>query len=314
MSKRSSMRYTKKTFWQLIFENKILLLMLLPAVLHTIVFSYLPMGGIVLAFKNFRYADGIFGSPWIGLTNFKFLAISGKLWPVTRNTLLYNLAFIIVGMFFQIMFAIILSEVSGKNFKKIAQSSMFFPHFISWVVVAAIAYNIFNYEKGVLNNILVAMGSERINIYSNPDPWPALLIFLKTWKGLGYGSVVYLAVITGLDPQMFEAAEIDGASIWQKIFKITIPSLIPTIMIMLLLSLGGIFRGDFGLFYQLVKSNQKLLPKTDIIDTFVFRALMSTSDMGMAAATGFYQSVVCFITILVFNYIIKKIQPDYALY
>jgi len=314
MLKRSASKYTSKSIGKLLYENRILLLMLLPAVLYTIVFSYLPMGGIVLAFKNFRYADGIFGSPWVGLTNFKFLVISGKLWPVTRNTILYNLAFIIVGMFFQILFAIVLSEVRGKKFKKIAQSSMFFPHFISWVVVAAIVYNIFNYEKGVLNNILVSLGSARVNIYNNPDPWPALLIFLKTWKGLGYGSVVYLAVITGIDQEMYEAADIDGANIWQKIFRITIPSLVPTIMIMLLLSLGQIFRGDFGLFYQLVKSNQKLLPSTDIIDTFVFRALMSTADIGMASATGLYQSVVCFITILIFNAIIKKIQPDYALY
>lgn len=314
MARRSLSPYSKKSFLQLVYENKVLLLMLLPAVIFTIVFSYLPMGGLVLAFKNFRYADGIFGSPWIGLTNFKFLILSGKLWPITRNTILYNIAFIITGMFFQIAFAIILSEVSGKYFKKIAQSSMFFPHFISWVVVAAIVYNVFNFEKGVLNNILAEMGKSRMNIYNNPEPWPFILIFLKTWKGIGYGSVVYLAVITSLDPQMYEAAEIDGANVWQKIFRITIPSLIPTIMIMLLLALGGIFRGDFGLFYQLVKGNQKLLPTTDIIDTYVFRALMSTADIGMAAATGFYQSVVCFATVLIFNYIIKKIQPDYALY
>jgi putative aldouronate transport system permease protein len=314
MARRSLSPYSKKSFLQLVYENKVLLLMLLPAVIFTIVFSYLPMGGLVLAFKNFRYADGIFGSPWIGLTNFKFLILSGKLWPITRNTILYNIAFIITGMFFQIAFAIILSEVSGKYFKKIAQSSMFFPHFISWVVVAAIVYNVFNFEKGVLNNILAEMGKSRMNIYNNPEPWPFILIFLKTWKGIGYGSVVYLAVITSLDPQMYEAAEIDGANVWQKIFRITIPSLIPTIMIMLLLALGGIFRGDFGLFYQLVKTNQKLLPTTDIIDTYVFRALMSTADIGMAAATGFYQSVVCFATVLIFNYIIKKIQPDYALY
>jgi putative aldouronate transport system permease protein len=313
-SKRLKESYSSKSFSQLISENKVLLLMLLPAVIFTIVFSYLPMGGLVLAFKNFRYADGIFGSPWVGMTNFKFLILSGKLWPITRNTLLYNFAFIVIGMVLQIAFAIILSEVSGKRFKKFAQSSMFLPHFISWVVVAAIAYNIFNYEKGVLNNLLVSLGRERINIYNNPKPWPYILIFLKTWKGLGYGSVVYLAVITGLDQEMYEAADIDGANVWQKIFRITIPSLIPTIMIMLLLALGQIFRGDFGLFYQLVKANPILLPTTDIIDTYVFRALMSTSDIGMAAAAGFYQSVVCFITIVVFNYMIKKIQPDYALY
>lgn len=288
--------------------------MLLPAVIYTIIFSYFPMGGIVLAFKNFRYADGIFGSPWVGLTNFKFLLLSGKLWPITRNTLLYNFVFIVVGMFFQIGFAIIISEVSGKRFKKFAQSSMFLPYFISWVVVAAIAYNVLNFEKGVLNNLLTGMGLDRVNIYNNPKPWPVILTFLKTWKGLGYGTVIYLAVITGIDQEMYEAADIDGANIWQRIFRITLPSLTPTIMIMLLLAFGQIFRGDFGLFYQLVKNNQILLPATDIIDTYVFRALMSSSDIGMASAAGLYQSVVCFVTIVVFNYIVKKVQPDYALY
>ena len=305
---------SKKTVFRIMMEKKILLLMLVPAVVYTIIFAYLPMGGIVLAFKNFRYADGIFGSPWVGLSNFKFLILSGKLWPITRNTLLYNFAFIIIGMIFQIGFAIILSEISGKHFKKFAQSSMFLPHFISWVVVAAIVYNVFNYEKGVFNNILADMGYERLNIYNSAKPWPYILTFLKTWKGLGYGTVVYLAVITGIDQEMYEAADIDGANVWHKISKITLPSLIPTIMIMLLLAFGQIFRGDFGLFYQIVKTNQKLLPATDIIDTYVFRALMSSSDIGMAAAAGLYQSVVCFITIVAFNYIVKKVQPEYVLF
>lgn len=308
------MLYGKKTFFQTIWDKKVLLLMLLPAFAFTIIFAYIPMSGIVLAFKNYRYADGIWGSPWIGLTNFKFLLLSGKLWPITRNTLLYNLAFIIVGMVFQIGFAVILSEISGKVFKKFAQSAMFLPHFISWVVVAAIAYNIFNYEKGVMNNIFASLGANRVNVYNNPKLWPYILVFLKTWKGIGYGSVVYLASISGLNQEMFEAAEIDGANIWQRIFKIILPSLTPTIMIMLLLALGGIFRGDFGLFYQLVKTNQILLPSTDIIDTFVFRALMSSSDVGMASAAGLFQSVVCFLTIVFFNYCVKKAEPDYALY
>jgi len=307
------MGHKSKPFFRIIRENKVLLLMLLPAVVYIIVFAYIPMGGLVLAFKNYRYADGIWGSPWVGLTNFRFLLISGKLWPITRNTILYNLAFIIVGMIFQIGFAIILSEISGKYFKKITQSSMFLPHFISWVVVAAIMYNIFN-QRGVVNNILTSLGYDRINIYNEPGVWPYLLVAVKTWKGVGYGSVVYLAAITAIDQQLYEAADIDGANIWQKIVHITIPSLIPTIMIMLLLALGGIFRGDFGLFYQLIGNNAKLLPITDIIDTFVFRALMSSSDIGMSAAAGFFQSVVCFATISIANYLVKRVQPDYALY
>jgi len=308
------MEYKSKSFFRILRENKILLLMLLPATIYTIIFSYIPMGGLVLAFKNYRYADGMFGSPWVGLENFKFLLLSRKLWPITRNTILYNLAFIVIGMIFQIGFAIILSEIKGKRFKKIAQSSMFLPHFISWVVVAAIAYNLFNFERGVLNNVVTSLNLDPINIYNNPRVWPFLLVAIKTWKGLGYGSVVYLAAITGIDQEIYEAADIDGANIWQKIKCITIPSLIPTVMIMLLLALGGIFRGDFGLFYQLIGNNSRLLPTTDIIDTFVFRALMSTSDMGMASAAGLYQSIVCFLTILFSNYLVKKVEPDYALY
>lgn len=308
------MHRKSKSFFRTLRENKILLLMLVPATAYTIIFSYIPMAGLVLAFKNYRYADGIFGSPWVGLENFRFLKLSGKLWPITRNTILYNLAFIIIGMIFQIGFAIILSEIRGKHFKRFAQSSMFLPHFISWVVVAAIAYNLFNFERGVVNNFLRSFNIDPINVYNNPDIWPFLLIFFKTWKGLGYGSVVYLAAITGIDQQMYEAADIDGANIWQKIFRITIPSIMPTVMIMLLLALGGIFRGDFGLFYQLIGNNNILLPKTDIIDTFVFRSLLSTSDMGMASAAGLYQSIVCFVTILFANYCVKKVDPDYALY
>lgn len=308
------MQYKSKSFFRILRENKILLLMLLPATIFTIIFSYIPMGGLVLAFKNYRYADGIFGSPWVGFQNFRFLILSGKLWPITRNTILYNLAFIVVGMVFQVGFAIILSEIKGRRFKSFAQSSMFLPHFISWVVVAAIAYNIFSFERGVLNNFVRSLNLDPINVYNNPDIWPFLLIFFKTWKGLGYGSVVYLAAITGIDQEMYEAADIDGANIWQKINHITIPSIIPTIMIMLLLALGGIFRGDFGLFYQLIGNNNILLPKTDIIDTFVFRSLMSSSDMGMASASGMYQSIVCFLTILFANHCVKKVDPDYALY
>lgn len=313
VKEESKMRYRSKSFFRLVSENKVLLMMLLPSVIYIVIFAYIPMSGLVLAFKNYRYTDGIWGSPWVGLTNFKFLFISGKLWPITRNTILYNLAFIASGMIFQISFAIILSELEGKYFKKIAQSSMFLPHFISWVVVAAIMYNIFN-QSGVLNNILISLDYSKVNIYNNPKVWPYLLVAIKTWKELGYGSVVYLAAITNINQEMYESADIDGANIWQKIVHITLPCLTPTIMIMLLLALGGIFRGDFGLFYQLIGNNAKLLPVTDIIDTFVFRALLSSSDIGMSAAAGFYQSIVCFITITIANYLVKKVDPDYALY
>ncbi len=303
-----------KSFWKHVKDYRILLLMLLPGIAYIILFAYVPMGGIVLAFKNFRYADGIFGSPWTGFENFKFLLLTGNLWNLTRNTLLYNLAFIATGLFSQVLLAIILSEVRGRLFKRVAQSSIFLPHFISWVVVAAIMYNIFNFEKGVFNNLVRQFDGTPVNLYTNPSYWPIVMVFIRIWKTVGYGSVIFLAAIAGIDQEMYEAADIDGASIWQKIVRITLPSLIPTIIIVMLLNLGQVFRGDFGQFYQLIGNNALLLPTTDIIDTYVFRALMSSSDIGMGAAAGLYQSVLCFISILIANTAVKKIQPDYSLF
>ncbi|MCD7813861.1 MAG: ABC transporter permease subunit [Lachnospiraceae bacterium] len=291
-----------------------LLLMLAPALIYVIIFSYVPMTGLVLAFEKYQYAGGIYGSPWVGLSNFKALLIAGKLGQVTRNTLLYNIAFIFIGVIFEMGSAILLNELISKKFKKIAQSLMFLPYFISWVVVGAIMYNIFNYEKGVFNHILNLLGMASFDLYNTPAAWPPLLIFLKLWKQTGYGSVVYLAAITGLDQGMFEAASIDGANAWQKIRYLTIPSLIPTMMTLVLLAIGNIFRGDFGLFYQTVKSSALLQPVTDVIDTYVFRLLITNGDIGVSAAAGLYQSILCFVTIMICNHLVKKANPDYALY
>lgn len=306
--------YKKVPFFKQLRRNWMLLAMLAPAVIYVLVFSYAPMTGIVLAFKKYQYAGGIYFSPWNGLDNFKALLVAGKLGMVTRNTLLYNIAFIALGVVFEMGSAILLNEIGGKWFKKIAQSFMFLPYFISWVVVSAVMFNVFNYEKGVVNHILNLIGLESFDLYNTPNAWPIVLIFLKVWKQTGYGSVVYLAAITGLDQEMFEAASIDGASAWQKIRYITIPSLMPTMVIMVLLAIGNIFRGDFGLFYQTVKSSALLQPVTDVIDTYVFRLLITNSDIGVSAAAGLYQSVLCFITITVCNKLVKKIDPDYSLY
>jgi putative aldouronate transport system permease protein len=295
-------------------KHWMLLAMLAPAILYVIIFSYIPMTGIVLAFKNYQYTGGVYGSPWVGLDNFKALLVSGKLGMVTRNTLLYNIAFLILGVIFEMGSAILLNELFGKRFKKIAQSFMFLPYFISWVVAGAIMYNIFNYERGVFNHLLNMLGMASFDLYNTPKAWIIVLIFLKIWKQTGYGSVVYLAAITGLDQEMFEASSIDGANAWQKIRYITIPSLIPTMMILVLLAIGNIFRGDFGLFYQTVKSSALLQPVTDVIDTYVFRLLINNSDIGVSAAAGLYQSVLCFATIMICNNIVKKINPDYTLY
>ena len=288
--------------------------MLLPAVIYVLIFSYIPMTGIVLAFKKYNYAGGIYGSPWNGLANFKALAISGKLGLVTRNTLLYNIAFITLGVVFEMGSAILLNELRNKYFKKMSQSLMFLPYFISWVVAGAIMYNIFNYERGVFNHVLNLFGAAHFDLYNSPKSWPYILVFLKLWKQTGYGSVVYLAAITGLDQEMFEAASIDGANAWQKIRYLTIPSLRATMMTLVLLAIGNIFRGDFGLFYQTVKSNAILEPMTDVIDTYVFRLLIDTGNIGVSAAAGLFQSVLCFVTITVCNKLVKMVNPDYALY
>lgn len=314
MDKKKMLKQAKTPFLKTVRKHWVLLLMLLPAVLYVVVFSYIPMTGVVLAFKKYNYNGGIYFSPWNGLNNFKALAISGKLGMVTRNTLLYNLAFIFLGVILEMGSAILLNEMRCKIFKKSAQSLMFLPYFISWVVAGAIVYNVFSYERGVANSVLAALGSEPFDLYNTPGAWPFLLIFLKIWKQTGYGSVVYLAAITSMDQEMFEAASLDGASAWQKIRYLTIPSLVPTMMTLVLLAIGNIFRGDFGLFYQTVKSSALLQPVTDVIDTYVFRLLINTGDVGVSAAAGFYQSVLCFITIMCANGLVKKFNPDYALY
>lgn len=312
--KAGSTQPRKKTIYRQFLDYRPLLLMLLIPFAYIIVFSYIPMSGIVLAFKDYKYADGIWGSPWVGLDNFSFFFISGAAGRVIRNTFLYNLAFILVGMVTEVGFAIILNEVIGRFFKKITQSMMLLPYFISWVVVASIVYNILSYEYGLLNNILKFFGAEPVNLYAMPTVWPFILLFFRIWKSTGYGSIIYLANITSIDPQIYEAADIDGASVWQKITKVTLPHLRPTIVIMILLALGGMFRGDFGMFYQIIGNNGILLPYTDIIDTFIFRSLISSSDVGMSAASGLFQSILCFVTVMLANFVVKKIDPEYSLF
>ncbi len=314
MKAKQKKNIPKRSFIKDVKKNRTLLLMLLVPVSMTILFCYIPMPGVIIAFKKYNYMDGIFGSPWVGLENFQYLLISKKLWQLTRNTLLYNIVFIFFGTVTEVAFAIILNEMMHLKFKKIAQSFMFLPHFISWVVVATIMLNIFG-DHGVLNQIMNSLGLENYNIYAyeNAKSWPIVMVALKIWKSTGYGSVVYLAAIVGINPEINEAAKIDGANIWQRIWNITIPCLKPTIIIMTLLAVGGIFRGDFGMFYQLVKG-QHLLETSDVLDTYIYRVMMSSSNMGWSAAAGLYQSVLCFITINTVNFIVKKVDPDYSLY
>lgn len=301
-------------FWSDVLKYRTLLLMLLPGVLFFILFAYIPMAGIVLAFKQFNYAGGVFGSPWNGLDNFRFFFESGDAWRVTRNTALYNIAFIIVNNVLQIAAAILLFEAARPWFRKIFQTMLFLPYFISWVVVGAIAYNLFNYDYGTLNVVLKALGMQPLDVYNTASYWPLLLVLISAWKALGYGSVMYLAAITGMDREMYEAAEIDGANIFQRMLHITIPNLYPTVIILVLLAVGNIFRGDFGMFYNMVGNNGILFSSTDVIDTYVFRSLTTNNDIGMSSAAGFYQSILGFVTILLANYAVRRYDKDRALF
>jgi putative aldouronate transport system permease protein len=304
----------KKTLPEQIWENKIMWLMLLPGITFIIIFAYIPMGGIIIAFKDYKNQLGVWGSPWVGFNNFRYLFISGKLWQLLRNTLGYNVVFIITGMICEVAFAIIISELPFRSLKKLFQSFTFLPFFISWVVVAAIMMNIFGYETGVLNSILNSLGMERVNIYGSPAKFPIVLVLLRLWKTVGYGCIIYLASITGMDQEILEAAEIDGANIWQRIWHITLAWIRPTMVILLLLAIGSVFRGDFGMFYQITGRSQQLLEVSDILDTYVYRSLMNSPNIGMSAAAGLFQSILCFVSILLANYMVKKIEPDYTLF
>lgn len=303
-----------QSFGREVKKNRALFLMILPAVLITIIFSYLPMSGLVLAFKDYRYNKGVFGSDWNGLENFRFLFASGTGWLITKNTILYNLLNLVTSQGLAILIAIVISEIKVIPYKKITQSVIFFPYFISWVIVGTFVYNIFNYETGLMNSLITSFGGEKINVYAMPWVWPIIICVFNAWKWCGYNSVVYIAAITGVDSECYEAAEIDGANIFQRVRYITLPSIRPTIITMLLLNVGRILRGDFQMFYQIVGNNGQLYNATDVIDTYVFRSLTTSANLGMTAAATFYQSILCFIIIMVVNGIVKKVDADYALF
>lgn len=304
----------KHSFFYYLYQYRVLLLMLLPSVLLVFVFNYLPMGGVIMAFKKFNYRDGIFGSPWVGLSNFRFFFMSGKAMTITRNTAFYNLSFIAVNTILEIAFAIILNEMVVKRIKKLVQSFIFLPFFISWVIVGSMAYSLLNFESGTINGILAAIGLDRVNFYGTARYWPGIIVLFNAWKGVGYGMVVYLAVITGLDAALLEAAEIDGANVFQKIKYITLPALVPTMITLILLALGRVFRGNLDLFYQLVGQNGALFGYTDVIDTYVFRLTLAATDVGQTVAVGFYQSILCFVTIVIANWLVKRANENYSLF
>ncbi|WP_199563442.1 MULTISPECIES: ABC transporter permease subunit [unclassified Oceanispirochaeta] len=256
----------------------------------------------------------MFKSPFVGLENFRFLFISGKLWLLTRNTVLYNLAFILSSNFFAIMIAVMLNEVKSRLFKKVTQTIMLLPHFISFVIVGVFAYNILSYDFGLLNGFIKKMGMEPISVYGMPELWPGIIVFVNLWKSVGYSTIVYFAAITGINPEIYEAAHIDGANAWQRVRSITLPNLKPTFIILLLFALGQIMRGNFQLFYNLVGPNARLFPLTDIIETYVFRSLLVNFNFSMGAAVSLYQSIFGFALVMFSNWVVRHYEPDYALF
>lgn len=301
-------------FWKELKKNKWLFLLNAPAMIYVLINNYMPMLGIVLAFKNYSYSKGIFGSDWVGFKNFEYLFQSGDVYRITVNTIFYNVAFIITNILFQVAVAILLSEIRGKKFKKVSQTLLLMPYFVTWVVVGAVVYNIFNTKYGVLNTLITSMGGEKVAFMNKPELWPFILVIFNVWKGLGYGSVVYLAAITGIDQEIYEAAQIDGANIWQRISHITLPSIKSTIMVLLLLDLSRVVHGNFQMFYNLTGNNPMVYNTTEIIDTYVYRSLITTNNYGMSSAAGLYQSVLGFILIIGFNWIMRKVEPDSALF
>lgn len=281
-------------------------LMMVPGFLYLIINNYIPMFGIIVAFKNYNYSLGIFGSKWNGLKNFKFLFKTKDAFTITRNTLVYNAVFIILGNSLGILIAILLNEIRSKMAKKTYQTIILLPFLLSIVIVSYIVYGIFSTEFGIANHMLTSLGKDRISWYSTPKYWPFILIFINLWKNMGYNTVLYYATLIGIDVSYYEAAVVDGASRWQRIRYITIPSLIPTITIMVLMAISRIFYSDFGLFYQVPLNSGPLIDVTNTIDTYVYRGLRENSNIGMSAAAGLYQSVVGFIMVIAANTLVKR--------
>ena len=306
--KKGKKKNALKEYWPLY-------LMMLPALLYLLINNYIPMAGMVIAFKKLNFAKGIWASPWAGLKNFKFLFASKDAWIITRNTLLYNVAFILINMVVGIAIAILITEVRNTKLKKIYQSAILLPFLMSMVILSYIVYALLSAENGLVNNsILPLFHIDPIQWYQKPKYWPAILIIANCWKGVGYGCLIYIASLIGIDPSFYEAARLDGASKWQEITKITLPSLVPTIITLLLLSIGRIFYSDFGLFYQVPMNSGVLVSTTNVIDTYVYRALIEQGNISMSSAAGVYQSLVGFCVVMLSNWIVRRVDKDQALF
>ena len=303
------------SFLREIKKNYMLYLLLLPGLICIIVFSYIPMSGHLVAFKRFTVDGGVFHSPWNGLNNFKFFFSSGDWKRIIGNTIYLNILFIIFTQFFAVLLALMINEVRNDLFKRFSQSLVFLPYFVSWLVVSLMLRALLNTSDGLVNiSILQPLGVKKVPFFMKPEMWPAILTVCNVWRFTGYYSVIYIGAIIGVSPELFDAARVDGASKWQEVFYIKLPQIRPTVLIMVLLAIGRIFYGDFGMIYGIVGDNGVLFPTTDVIDTYTYRALRQMGNFGMSSAVNLVQSALGLATILIFNKIVRRIDPDASLF
>lgn len=297
-----------------VVKNRYLYLLALPGMLFLLVFAYTPMLGHLLAFQNYRLSDGLFGSRWVGWRNFEFFFSTNDWLRVTWNTVFLNGLFLVFGLGTAVVLAVLLNEVTVKWFKKTAQSFVFLPYFISWLVVSMMVQTMFSSSEGMVNQALNALGLKGVDWYLTPGVWPYILTFVYVWKIAGYNSIIFLASITGISSEYYESAKLEGASRFQQILYITLPLLRPIIIIMLLLGIGRIFYGDFGMIYALIGDVGVLFPTTDVIDTYAYRALRQMGNFSMSSAIVLYQSFMGLIAVTFFNWLARKIDPDSRLF
>lgn len=291
-----------------------LLWIAMPTIIWLLVFSYLPMGGLIIAFKDYKYNLGIFHSAWNGLNNFKFLFRSSDFVCILTNTLYYNFIFIFVGMIFSVFVALLMDSLTKRFYIKVFQTTFFLPYFISWVAVAYIARGLLDYDRGLFNAVLEFLNMDKIPWYQKPDPWRTLIPIFNIWKGFGYSSLIYYGSIMSISSDIFEAARIDGCNKLKSIWYITLPHLKPAMIMMSIMGIGGILRADFGLFYQVPGDVGSLYPATDVIDTYMIRALITGGEVGVASAVGFFQSVVGLILVVSCNFVVGKLDKSYQLF
>lgn len=292
-----------------------LVLLTIPGLVYLIINNYIPIAGLFIAFKNINYSKGLWGSPWCGLKNFKYLFATADAWIITRNTVCYNLVFILINTVVAVAVAIMLNDLRSKRLVKLSQTSILLPYMLSMVIVSYVVYAFLSQENGFLNNtILKILGADPVSWYSEKGAWPVILVIVNMWKQVGYLAIVYFSSVVGINTEYFEAARIDGATKLQQIRYVTLPLLKPTIIIMTLLAVGRIFSSDFGLFYQVPRDSGALYDVTNTIDTYVYRSLLQTGNIGMSSAAGVYQSIVGFVLVVGANLVVRKIDPDNALF